>query len=71
MSKIWTVADFADAMADATWNRNQPAMLTLDKHRPGASHCDGWEVLAWPCPTAAKVLDELLGDQRLSPGKPT
>lgn len=46
------------------------ALEVLHRHGIHADHCNGYEVLAWPCPMASMVLKRLIcpcGDQRPCP----
>lgn len=58
---IWTASDFQRGLTAALSQRDEAAYATLSSHGIHADHCGGYEVLTWPCPTATKMLDRLLG----------
>lgn len=58
----WTASDYQrgiEAARQADWPPHR--YFALIEHGIYADHCGGYDVHAWPCLPAAKVLDELLG----------
>lgn len=62
---IWTASDHGLGLTAALRAHDETAYATLSSHGIHANHCGGYDVLAWPCPTAAQVLDRLLGGAAL------
>lgn len=58
---MWTARDYHTAAEAVHWRGTSVQQMTLFQHNPHANHCGGYDVLAWPCPTAAKILDDLFG----------
>lgn len=61
-TRVWTVSDYESAWIAADRVDDFDAMSTLARHHPHVDHCGGYEVLAWPCPVVAGLLERLLPD---------
>lgn len=56
LSYGYTIRDANRARRLAIQFSDVTALNMLNIHGPLASHCENWEVLAWPCPSALSVL---------------
>src|SRR5690348_6916614 len=59
--KLWTAGDWQGGIDRALETADKNALDMLWCHNFHTWHCGGWEVVAWPCPPAERVLDQLLG----------
>lgn len=63
----YTARHWGPAIEHAHYLRDFAAIAELDLHGIHADHCGGYETLAWPCPTAAEVLERLLCHECVRP----